>query len=65
MEENLGKAGYEQGNMKPHVEDYQLPKDAYSQMAYGNTLNYISRQDESQKKAAKQIKNQAYKGRYS
>jgi hypothetical protein len=65
MKEKMSKAGYMQGNMSPHVEDYQRPNGDYSQEQFGHTLEYIERQDRHQKEMASGIKKQAYKGRYS
>ena len=61
----LGMKGKDQGDMAPHVEDYQRPSADYSQEQFGKTLNYIERQDRMQKSEASQVKKQAYKGRYS
>lgn len=62
---NLGKKGYDQGNMAPKVEDYQKPDAAFSQKQPGKTTEYIARQDRQQKEAASDVNKQAYKGRYS
>lgn len=61
----MDKKGYVQGDMKPTVEDYQLPSSDYSQSQFGKTLNYIERQDRIQSKECKGIKKQSYQGRYS
>lgn len=55
--------GEMQGDMKPEVKDYQMPRDAYS-MDGSKTLNYIERQDRQQKDNGRQIRKQEYKGRY-
>lgn len=64
-EGKMGHKGYAQGDMSPHVEDYQLPSKDYSQEQFGSTLSYIERQDRIQSDMSKDVKKQAYKGRYS
>jgi len=56
--------GKDQGNMSPHVEDYQRPSGSYSQSPFGKTTEYISRHDAQESKASAKIKKQDYKGRY-
>ena len=63
--ESMGKAGYDQGNMNPKVEDYQRPMSNYSQEGFSKTTQYVERQNAIQAKAAHDIEKQAYKGRYS
>jgi hypothetical protein len=65
MKEKMAKAGYAQGDMSPHVEDYQKPHKDYSQEGFSKTTEYVERQDAFQAKEASEIKKQAYKGRYS
>lgn len=65
MKESMSRAGYEQGDMKPKVEDYQKPSKDFSQEGFSKTTAYIERQDAYQAKEAGGIKKQAYKGRYS
>lgn len=65
MKESMHKKGYTQGDMKPHVEDYQRPEKDYSQTGFSKTTDYIERQDAFQGKEAKKIKSHSYKGRYS
>ena len=65
MKEKLAKAGYAQGNMQPHVEDYQSPMASFSQEGFSKTTQYIERQDQHRNMAASDVKKQAYKGRYS
>lgn len=65
MKEHMNKKGYVQGDMSPHVEDYQKPHSDYSQEGFSKTLEYVERQDHFQAKEAKQIKRQGYQGRYS
>ncbi len=60
-----GNWGKTQGDMTPHVEDYQKPTADYSQEGFSKTTQYIERQDKQQKEAAHDINKQAYKGRYS
>ncbi len=56
--------GYKGGDMKMHVDYYDKPESAYSQKHDQSTLNYISRQDYTQNKAASKLKSEAFKGRY-
>lgn len=65
MSSKMNKMGYTQGNMSPHVEDYQKPMSDYSQKDFNKTLEYVNRQDKFQAKEASAIKRQDYKGRYS
>ena len=65
MKEKMSRAGYVQGDMSPKVEDYQKPTSDFSQEGFSKTLDYIERQDAYQRKEAKDINKQGYKGRYS
>lgn len=65
MKEKMGKAGYEQGHMSPHVEDYQKPMSAYSQKDMNKTTEYVERQNRQQHEYAKDLERKSYKGRYS
>lgn len=65
MKEHMGKKGYVQGDMSPHVEDYQSSGKEFSQEGFSKTLEYIERQDKFRDKEAKGIEKQAYMGRYS
>ena len=65
MKEKMAKAGYTQGDMSPHVEDYQKPAKDFSQEGFSKTTQYIERQDKFQAKEASELKKQAYMGRYS
>jgi len=65
MKENMAKKGYTQGDMSPKVEDYQKPSSDFSQEGFSKTTNYVERQDAYQRKEAKDISKQGYKGRYS
>ena len=65
MKEKMSKAGYVQGDMSPTVESYQRPAKDYSQEGFSRTTEYIERQDAFQAREASEIRNQAYKGRYS
>jgi len=65
MKEKMSKAGYHQGDMSPHVEDYQAKESAFPEHGFSKTLEYIERQDSFRGKEAKKIKSQAYHGRYS
>ena len=61
----MAHEGYRQGDMSPHVEDYQKPVNCFSQSGFGTTLEYIKRHDEFEHREAEDIKKSAYKGRYS
>lgn len=65
MKEKMAKAGYVQGDMSPKVKDYQKPSSDFSQEGFSKTLEYVERQDAFQKREAKDVEKQAYKGRYS
>jgi hypothetical protein len=65
MKEQMKRAGYKQGDMSPHVEDYQKPHKDYSQEGFSKTDEYIERQDKFQAREAHEVKKQAYQGRYS
>jgi hypothetical protein len=65
MKEKMGHAGYTQGDMSPHVKDYQKPASDFSQEGFSKTLEYVERQDAFQAKECKQIRKEGYKGRYS
>jgi hypothetical protein len=61
----MGMMGVEQGDMSPHVSDYQKPKACFAEEGFSKTLEYIERQDKHQEMAAHDIKKQHYMGRYS
>ena len=65
MKEKMAKAGYAQGDMNPHVEDYQKPEKDFAERGFSKTLEYIERQDKHQDEMAKDLNKQAYNGRYS
>lgn len=65
MKEKMSKAGYTQGDMNPHVEDYQKPSDDFAERGFSKTTEYIERQDRSQDRMAKGLNKQSYQGRYS
>ena len=56
---------HEQGNMSPHLEEYQKPSSDFSQEGFSKTLEYVERQNSFQAREAGEIKKQDYKGRYS
>lgn len=60
-----GNYGKTQGDMTPHVEDYQLPKSDFSQEGFSKTTQYVERQDKHQNQNARAIERKDYKGRYS
>jgi hypothetical protein len=59
-----GHLGHNQGDMKPVVEDYQMPTKAFAGKDMNRTTEYISRNDVRQDKMANDIKKQDYKGKY-
>lgn len=65
MKEKMSRAGYTQGDMSPHVEDYQKPEADFAERGFSKTLEYVERQDKFQRKEAKEIEKQGYQGRYS
>lgn len=65
MKENMEYAGHNQGDMSPKVSDYQKPMSEYSQADANMTDKYIERQDRQQSEYSRQVRKQAYKGRYS
>jgi hypothetical protein len=65
MKEKMSKAGYKQGEMSPHVTDYQKPEMDFAERGFSKTDEYIERQDRFQAKESKELKKQAYMGRYS
>lgn len=58
------KNGYSQGDMKPTVENMQKPESCYAEKYDQAPLNYIDRQNSTQKKAAGKLKSESFKGRY-
>ena len=65
MKEKMSKAGYEQGDMKPHVESYQKSEKDFAERQFGKTTEYIERQDREQSGMARDLDKQSYRGRYS
>jgi hypothetical protein len=65
MKEKMSKAGYAQGDMSPHVEDYQKPSKDFAERGFNKTTEYVERQDKMQSGMSKGLNKQAYQGRYS
>lgn len=65
MKEKMGKAGYVQGEMSPHVEDYQAKESEFAERGFSKTTEYVERQDAFRHREAKGLEKQSYKGRYS
>lgn len=61
----MAEKGVKQGDMAPHVEDYQKPENDFAERGFSKTLEYIERQDKHQGGMAKGLNKQAYNGRYS
>jgi hypothetical protein len=59
-------AGYQKmdNSMSMHKSEWQQPEAVYSQSFENATLRTMQRTDQIQAKEAKQVKAQAYKGRY-
>lgn len=65
MKEKMGHAGVKQGDMSPHIKDYQKPTKDFAERGFSKTDEYIERRDSFEGKESKMIEKQAYKGRYS
>ena len=65
MKEKMSKAGYTQGDMSPHVTEYQKPEGDFAERGFSKTTEYIERQDRMQSGMSKDLNKQAYQGRYS
>ena len=65
MKESMGKMGVRQGDMSPKVEEYQKPESNFCERGFSKTLDYIERHNKFEGKEAKEVKKQAYMGRYS
>lgn len=65
MKEKMSKMGYTQGDMSPHVEDYQKPEKDFAERGFSKTTEYVERQDRHQAMMSKDLNKQAYQGRYS
>lgn len=61
----MSHAGYIQGNMEPHVKDYEAPMGDFSQEGFSKTLQYIERQDRVREEGSATIRKHGYMGRYS
>ena len=59
------KNGYNQGDMKPEVKDFQKPESCYAEKYNQAPLDYVERQNRQEMKAGKDLKREAYRGRYS
>lgn len=59
------KKGYDQGDMKPYVENIQKPEKCYSQRYDQSPLDYIERQDKRMGNEGSKLRSESYtKGRY-
>jgi hypothetical protein len=66
MKEKMGfNTGKEQGDMSPHVKDYQKPEKDFAERGFSKTTEYIERQDKRQGSMSKDVNKQSYQGRYS
>ena len=62
---DMAMKGVNQGDMAPHVKDYQKPEKDFAERGFSKTLEYIERQDRMQGGMEKGLSKQAYQGRYS
>jgi hypothetical protein len=62
---DMAMKGHDQGNMSPHLKDYQKPEKDFAERQFSKTLDYVERQNKFQGKMAKEIDKQGYVGRYS
>ena len=62
---DMAMKGHDQGNMSPHLKDFQKPESDFAERGFSKTLDYIQRQDRMQSGMEKGIKKQGYVGRYS
>lgn len=62
---DMAMKGVNQGDMSPHVKDFQKPTNDFPERQFSKTLDYIERQNKHQGQMAKGIEKQAYNGRYS
>jgi hypothetical protein len=65
MKEKMSRAGYTQGDMSPHVSDYQKPEKSYPERGFSKTDEYIERRDRFEDRESAHISKQSYVGRYS
>ena len=62
---DMAEKGLKQGDMSPHIKDFQKPEGDFAERGFSKTLEYISRQDRMQGGMEKGLNKQAYNGRYS
>lgn len=62
---DMAMKGHNQGDMSPHMKDFQRPEKVFSQEGFSKTLDYIDRQNAYTSKEAFRVEKQAYNGRYS
>jgi len=62
---DMAMKGHDQGNMSPHLKDYEKPEKDFAERQFSKTLDYVERQNKFQGKMAKEIDKQGYVGRYS
>ena len=62
---DMAMKGLNQGDMSPHIKDYQKPEKDFAERGFSKTLEYIERQDKHQGMMAKDLEKQSYNGRYS
>lgn len=65
MAKNMAKEGYVQGDMKSVTEDIQKPDSNFAERQFSKTLEYNERHNAFEKREAKELEKQSYKGRYS
>ncbi len=62
---DMAMKGHDQGNMSPHMKDFQKPEKDFAERQFSKTLEYVERQNSHQSGMAKGLEKQAYRGRYS
>jgi hypothetical protein len=62
---DMAMKGVDQGDMSPHIKDYQKPEGEFAERGFSKTLEYVQRQDRMQGGMSKGLNKQSYNGRYS
>ena len=60
----MEKYGYNQGDMRPDVKDYQRPESAFAENGFSKTTDYVGRKNKFEEREASTLRKQPYKGRY-
>lgn len=62
---DMAMKGHNQGDMSPHLKDFQKPEKDFAETGFSKTLEYVERQNKHQGMMAKDLDKQSYNGRYS